>query len=124
MPHQCVRCSTFYPDASKELLAGCSCGGKLFFYIKQSRLDDLKKEVEMKLSPEEKFQMEQDVYNIIGEQPDMPVVLDFESVRMLSPGKYELDLMRLFKEEPVIFKLSEGKYMIDIPSVIKNVKKK
>ncbi|MEK6849039.1 MAG: Zn-ribbon containing protein [Nanoarchaeota archaeon] len=35
MPHQCVRCSTFYVDGAKELLGGCPCGGKLFFFIKQ-----------------------------------------------------------------------------------------
>ena len=39
MPHQCVRCSTMYEDGSAEILKGCSCGGKLFFYIKKERLE-------------------------------------------------------------------------------------
>ena len=39
MPHQCVRCNTFYEDGSKAILAGCSCGGKLFFYVKKEKLE-------------------------------------------------------------------------------------
>ena len=42
MPHQCVRCNTFYDDGSQEILNGCKCGGKLFFYIKKERLDEAK----------------------------------------------------------------------------------
>ena len=38
MPHQCVRCGTFYDDASKEILEGCSCGAKLFFYVKKAHI--------------------------------------------------------------------------------------
>jgi predicted nucleic acid-binding Zn-ribbon protein len=124
MPHQCVRCNTFYPDAAKELLKGCSCGGRLFFYIKQSRLDEIKNQAEKKLTTDESFQMEQDVFSILGITPDQPVVLDFESVRMLEPGKYELDLVRLFKEKPVIFKISEGKYFIDIPNTMNRMRRK
>ena len=30
MPHQCVRCNTFYDDGSNVILKGCSCGGRLF----------------------------------------------------------------------------------------------
>jgi predicted nucleic acid-binding Zn-ribbon protein len=43
-------------------------------------------------------------------------VLDLESIRVPEPGKFELDLMQLFnKENPVVFKLAEGKYVIDVP---------
>ncbi|HSU72713.1 MAG TPA: Zn-ribbon containing protein, partial [Candidatus Binatia bacterium] len=99
MPHQCVRCSTFYPDAAQEILKGCACGGKLFFFVKQERLDAMKKQAEVlhQLTHEQKFQMEQDVYSMLGLQRTDPVVLDFESVRMLAPGKYELDITRLFR---------------------------
>jgi predicted nucleic acid-binding Zn-ribbon protein len=52
---------------------------------------------------------------------DNPVVLDFESIRVLKPGQYELDLVSMFKKEPVIFRLEEGKYMIDIAESFKTV---
>lgn len=124
MPHQCVRCDTIYGDGAQEILKGCSkCGGRLFFYIKKEKLEE-QKEIATKLSKKEKKQIEKDVYDLIGEEMDKekPVVLDLESIRILRPGKYELDLVHLFKKEPLIFKLGEGKYMIDLPASFKQGK--
>ena len=124
MPHQCVRCSTFYEDGATEILKGCSCGGKLFFYIKKDRVEEAKKVAkDIKLSKTEKEQIEKDVFDLVGSEidHDKPVVLDFESIRVLKPGQYELDLVSMFQKEPVIFKLEEGKYMIDIAESFKAV---
>lgn len=120
MPHQCVRCSTFYDDGAKEILNGCACGGRLFFYIKKEKLEKAKQELP-KLTTKEKDEIEKDVFELVGSEIDeeRPVVLDFESIRILKPGKYELDLVHLFKREPLIFKLEEGKYMIDLPTLFK-----
>ena len=117
MPHQCVRCSTFYDDGATEIIKGCKCGGKLFFYIKKEKLEQAQKEADqIHLSPKEKEQIEQDVFEMVGSEIDRdePVVLDLEAIRVLKPGKYELDLVHLFKKEPLIFKLEDGKYMVDI----------
>jgi predicted nucleic acid-binding Zn-ribbon protein len=126
VPHQCVRCNTFYADAAPEILKGCPCGAKLFFFLRQEKFNELKKQQEQlaQLTRDQKFQMEQDVFSMLGVSNTEPVVLDFESVRMLSPGKYELDLVRLFSNEPMIFKLDEGKYIIDVPSAMKSARKK
>jgi len=126
MPHQCVRCNVFYEDGAEEILKGCPCGGKLFFYIKKSKLEDAKKEVaSINLSQEEKQQIEKDVFEMVGQEVDrdQPVVLDFESIRIMKPGKYEVDLVHLFKGEPLIFKLEDGKYMIDIVQSFKKSEK-
>ncbi len=125
MPHQCVRCNIFYSDGADELLKGCGCGGKLFFYIRKSKLEDAKKEIErLNLSTTDKEQIEKDVYDMVGSEIDTekPVVLDIESVRILKPGQYELDLVHLFNKQPLIFKLEEGKYMIDIAETFKSVR--
>jgi predicted nucleic acid-binding Zn-ribbon protein len=117
MPHQCVRCNAFYEDGATEILKGCKCGGKLFFYIKKSKLEEAKKLAkQVKLSEEEKDQIEEDVFDMVGSEidKDRPVILDFESIRVLKPGQYELDLVSIFKNEPLVFKLEEGKYMIDV----------
>ena len=53
----------------------------------------------------------------------MPVVLDFESIRVIEPGKYELDLVQLFNGAPLIFKLEEGKYVIDIAESFERLRK-
>ncbi len=114
MPHQCVRCGRIYDDGAPEILKGCSCGGKLFFYIKKEKLEALKKATS-KLTSKEKKEIEKDVLELIGgEQVEEPVVLDFESIRILKPGKYELDLVQLFKKKPLIYKIGDGKYIIDL----------
>ncbi len=117
MPHQCVRCNTFYDDGATEIIKGCKCGGKLFFYVRKEKLEQAQKVAEeSKLTPKEKEQIEQDVFELVGSEidKDEPVVLDLEAIRVLKPGKYELDLVHLFKGEPLIFKLEEGRYMIDL----------
>lgn len=121
MPHQCVRCGKLYEDGSKILIEGCTCGGKLFFFVKKERMEELKK-AQAKLSSAEKKQIEEDVYEIIGgEEEKDPVVLDFESIRIAKPGKYELDLIKLFKDNPLVYKLDEGKYMIDLPQTFQRI---
>ena len=78
MPHQCVRCSTFYPDGAQEILKGCSCGARLFFYIKKKEIDE-GKELISNLTVEEKQNIEEDVTEILhikNEDLDRPVVLD------------------------------------------------
>lgn len=115
MPHQCVRCNTFYEDGSSEILHGCPCGGKLFFFIKKEKLEQIKN-LTVNLSKKEKEQIEKDVFDLAGldAEPENPVVLDLETVRVLQPGKYELDLVQLFRNEPLIYKIDEGKYIIDL----------
>jgi len=121
MPHQCVRCGEIYPNGSEELLKGCKkCGGRFFFYVKDKDIEKAK-EISESLTEDEKKQMERDVLDIVGTKldADKPVILDFESIRVLKPGKYEIDLVDLFKGNPLVYKLDEGKYVIDIVSTFK-----
>jgi len=121
MPHQCVRCSTLYPDGASQILTGCSCGARLFFFIKKQQVDE-GKELISSLTEEDKQHIAEDVAEILNikqEDPDKPVVLDIEAIRVLKPGKYELDLVHLFKKEPLIIKLDEGKYYIDLAQAFK-----
>ena len=106
-----------YGDGANEIIQGCNCGGKLFFYIKQEKLEEAKEITEKTdLTDQEKQQIEKDVFDLVGYDitKDQPVVLDLESIRITRPGVYELDLVHLFKGEPIIFKLENGKYMIDL----------
>lgn len=118
MPHQCVRCSKIYPTGCKELLEGCNCGGRFFFFIKDEALLKEATTLTKSLSEEDKKEMERDILEIVGEQVDeeKPIILDFESIKIAEPGKYEIDLIDLFKGRPIVYKLEEGKYIIDIVS--------
>jgi len=126
MPHQCVRCSKFYEDGAEEIIKGCSCGGKLFFYIRKEKLEDMKHPLQKDLSTKEKRQIENDVFDIIGQEkdPDSPIVLDLEAVRVVEPGKYELDLIHLFKNDPLVYKIEDGKYIIDLTKSFKEIPEK
>ncbi|MAG01964.1 hypothetical protein CMI42_01390 [Candidatus Pacearchaeota archaeon] len=125
MPHQCTKCSEVYPDASENLLKGCPCGSRFFYYIRQEKYDELQedlKSVMQELDHADKDQIEKDIRELTGltEKPDEPVILDLESVRVLQPGKFEIDIVNLFdKNRPLIYKLGEGKYVIDISSSMK-----
>ena len=127
MPHQCVKCGTFYEDGSDEILKGCtSCGGKLFFYVKKGKEELMQRHAPVDLSKEERAQIEEDVYDIMGDEidRDRPVVLDLESIKILKPGKYELDLVHLFKDkDPLVYKLEDGKYMVDLVESFKKMRK-
>ena len=56
---------------------------------------------------------------MIGIEDEEPVILDLESVRVIKPGKFEIDIVNLFrKDRPLIYKLEEGKYIIDLASTL------
>ena len=108
MPHQCVRCSKMYPDGSREILTGCSCGGRFFFFMKEKSVEDAQK-ITQNLTSEDKVRMEKDALDLVGEKSeqeqsdDHPVVLDLESIRVNQPGKFEIDLVDLFNGEPLVY---------------------
>ncbi len=110
-----------YPDGAQEILKGCTCGARLFFYIKKKQVEEGKELIDA-FTEEDKKHIEEDVAEILHikkEEEDRPVILDLEAIRVLKPGKYELDLVHLFKKDPLIIKLEEGKYMIDLGQAFK-----
>jgi len=128
MPHECVKCGKIYGDADKEILSGCSCGSRFFFYIRKEKYDKLKErsqEVRESLSKDQIKEMERDVRALVPKKfkRDETVVLDIETIRMMKPGKYEIDVMELFRGKPIIIKIAEGKYEIDVVSAFESAKK-
>lgn len=121
MPHQCVKCSKILPAASKELLEGCgTCGGRFFFYIREEQLQRIR-DNPIEIPEAEKAQVEKDIREIAGiTEKDAPVILDIESVRVTGEGKFEIDVVNLFRNDrPLIYKLEEGKYIIDLENRMK-----
>lgn len=124
MPHICVRCRKKYPDGAEELLKGCSCGSRFFYYVRKENIDKWEKDVP-NLTEKQAKEMEKDVKDMIGikKDEDVPVILDIETITMRGPGKYVIDLTKLFSgENPVVYKLREGKYYIDLSSISKEYK--
>ena len=70
---------------------------------------------------EDKKKVEKDIREMVGiTNEQAPVILDIESIRVTGEGKFELDIAKLFKKDrPLIYKLEEGKYIIDLASTLK-----
>lgn len=120
MPHQCVRCGRIYQDMAEEILKGCECGSHYFFFFKQR---DILKEQTEKLNREEREEIIQDLEEVMP-LIEKPVILDLESIKIIKSGKFEIDLVGLFKRKPVIYKVEDGKYFIDLASTFQLLKKK
>lgn len=124
MAYRCVHCSKIYADDAKEIMNGCECKSKFFFYIREEKLKEILKieEEVQELNPEEKEQIEEDVREITGlTDPESPVFLDFESIKILKPGKYILDLQKLFaRDKPRVYKIEDGKYIVDLSPMIED----
>lgn len=121
MPNQCVHCGNIFPDAAEEILKGCSCGSHFFYYLKEMPSEEVKDTL-VELEKSDKLQIEKDIREITGieDEPEKPVILDLESVKVIRPGKFEIDIVNLFsKKRPLIYKLEEGKYIIDLAASLK-----
>ena len=119
MPHKCIHCNSIYDDGAREILYGCTCGSKFFFYITQEKLAKIKESHDdIPLTVQEREQVEEDVRDILGiekSEEGAPIIMDFESIKVLKPGKYVIDIHNLFtKERPLVYTLEDGKYFIDL----------
>lgn len=125
MPHQCVRCGQMYDDGAKELLAGCSkCQGKFFFYIRKEKLEE-QKNIRTELPKAELVNIEKDVRSLMPKvKHEEPVILDIETIRVITPGKYEIDVSSLMRGNPIIIQVGDGKYYIDLFTAMKPKLKK
>ena len=121
MPHQCVRCKKICPAGSREIIEGCErCKGRFFFYLREEQVARMQ-ENPIEITKTEADNIERDVREIAQIDEEIPVILDVESVKVMGDGKFELDLINLLdKRRPLVYKLEEGKYIIDISSTLKN----
>ncbi len=129
MAYKCIHCSELYKDGSQEIIIGCAkCKSKFFFYIKDDKLKEIEAQKQTEeitgLNTAEKQQIEEDVREIAGiTDEEAPIFLDFESVKIIKPGKYLLDLSKLFSQgKPRVYKLEDGKYIVDLANVAKEEK--
>ncbi len=129
MPNKCTSCGKVHSDDADYLLSGCDkCGSKFFFYVTDAKIKNAQKDIE-NLSKKELDEIEKEVREILREKDvagsaDSAVILDLEAVRVVSPGKYEIDVVNLFNQRPIVIKVGSGKYEIDLSSIAKKLVKK
>jgi len=114
MHHKCVKCGKIYEHASEEIINGCSCGSKLFYFVKSVDGKDGKK----KTSEIEYF------YELEDDDNKEIMIFDIEAINIKSSGKYELNLDGLLQNNGLIYKYGDGKYSIDLDNNMKQLKRK
>lgn len=135
MPHKCTRCENIFKDGAVAILNGCpNCGWNKFLYVR----DDVEPKKEIPAEQEEhhparKFIREVDEFltdqgidvKEIKEPDQEPESDRIESVRILGPGSYELNLDTLLERKEIILAIKEdGSYIVHLPSVFDAKKKK
>jgi len=128
MPHKCTKCGREYKDGSTEILRGCaSCGGKKFLYVKEAEIN--KDVLEEKSIEEIADESHEEVLEIV-EHPttrkkEVEMYDRVETIRIVSPGSYELNLEKMAKsDERIVSVGKEGSYIIDLMSMAKDEPKK
>jgi len=139
MPHKCTRCENIFRDGAAIILNGCpKCGWNKFLYVRdESPGSAAKPEISTntaQISPEaSNFIREVDeLLGIKDETPELKkepetetkeVGNRIESIRILSPGQYELNLESLLERKEIVMALKEdGTYIVNLPSVFKKKK--
>jgi len=108
MPHKCVRCGKTYSNSSPELLKGCSCGSRVFVYLRQGQ--EQKKDVSW---------LEKEFKELAD---DKPVVIDedaVENIRVVGKGSYELNTAALMRGDRLVVKSDKDVYYVKLPDAPK-----
>lgn len=139
MPHKCTRCESIFEDGASIILNGCpNCGWNKFLYVmpeKEEKEEVEEKQIEAEVSEEKKEnapseEFIREIDDLIGiEEQERSVTEEngekVESVRILGPGSYELNLDSLLNRKEIVMAIKEdGTYAVDLPSVFKGKKKK
>ncbi|CAG0955802.1 hypothetical protein METP3_00487 [Methanosarcinales archaeon] len=141
MPHKCTRCESIFKDGAAIILNGCpKCGWNKFLYVRdESPVPVAKIEAAAntgQISPEASNFI-REVDEILGikeektelknepkaENAQKEIGDRIESIRILSPGQYELNLESLLERKEIVMALKEdGTYIVNLPSVFKKKK--
>ena len=142
MPHKCTKCEHIFEDGAEVILSGCpNCGWNKFLYVqgKNASPEEEGGEEEPQVSEEDvvaegaetvsQEKLIKEVDEVLGLPEEKPAAAEegerVESVRILGPGSYELNLDSLLgRKELVVALKEEGTYALHLPSVFKDKKEK
>jgi len=97
---------------------GCICGARVFLFLRQTEGRTEEETIE-KLKGQELEESDLEwLDKRLGkelEESDKTIHLDVENLLRLGKGKYRLDIASLMKGDPLVIKVRNGVYYIDIP---------
>ena len=124
MPHKCTRCGREFRDGSTEILKGCpSCGSKKFLYVREEHRN--RDVLEEKTITEIAKETKEEVLEVEAPVKAADLKGKVESIRILAPGSYELNLKKLAESGDMVVGIGkDASYLVDIPSMGKKEEKK
>ncbi|MCX9012374.1 MAG: Zn-ribbon domain-containing protein [Candidatus Methanoperedens sp.] len=138
MPHKCTKCESVFRDGAAIILNGCpKCGWNKFLYVRDDAPAHAEKAGTHEGSiPPAASRFIKEVDELLAKKPTTsePVKTKdetkpeevgdrVESVRILSPGSYELNLDSIMKRDEIVMALKEdGTYIVHLPSVFQKKK--
>ena len=141
MPHKCTKCESVFRDGAAIILNGCpKCGWNKFLYVRDetaapvpsagttaepipSAATQFIKEVDELLGNKAPPAEQKEVNGVKKEAKPEEIGERVESVRILSPGSYELNLDSILKREEIVMALKEdGTYIVHLPSIFQKKK--
>lgn len=114
MPHKCTKCKKIYSNKEKQIIVnGCECGSKRFFYIAHGKIRNVEvvKENEIVSLPK-------------TEKKTEATQCTDESCSAVNTDDCKIDIDDSLQNKISVSELEDGKYSIDIGSIIPNGKKK
>ncbi|MDG6243420.1 MAG: Zn-ribbon domain-containing protein [Methanolobus sp.] len=148
MPHKCTRCESIFVDGASVILSGCpKCGWNKFLYVKDEELETpagekdqgtevdeghvIIDETSSASQPDKTSEtIIREIDDILGVKKKEPSVTEedgerVESVRILGPGSYELNLDSLLDRKELVMAIKEdGTYALHLGSVFKKDEEK
>ncbi len=134
MPHKCTRCESIFKDGAAIILNGCpKCGWNKFLYVRgEEPAPQPEKTGEAPAIPAAASKFIKEVDELLGtkteqvtksEAKPLEIGERVESVRILSPGSYELNLESLLERDEIVMALKEdGTYLVHLPSIFQKKK--
>lgn len=120
MPHKCTKCGHIFDDGSSSVFTGCpSCGGSKFLYVKpdKSGLASHNKSSEQTAHLSADTPLKEHATLPVGHQGTKVDPSRVESIRILGPGSYEINIPALIERKEIVMALKEdGNYVIHMPS--------
>ncbi|MCD5425578.1 MAG: Zn-ribbon domain-containing protein [Methanosarcinaceae archaeon] len=119
MPHKCTKCEEIFKDGDSCILTGCpNCGGKKFMYAPSKIIESKENEgLSIKEISTNTQISKEDKPDIAGKR--------VESVRILEPGSYEININSVLERDELVMAMKEeGTYEIYLPSIFKKKEKR
>lgn len=131
MPHICRRCKTRVDAAEGQAPRCPACGGTTFSFVSARRMAEREvqtpdggKSAPQEPAIDEELKSKPVIQDGNGEKTEQDALESIESIRIIEPGKYDLNLLKLAESNDRVIKVGkDANYRLDLHSMIRHKKK-